>query len=96
MKRKKSEILTDVLLRFLREAGLESPLNQYRLIQAWKDIAGQAAASQTHNIYIKNQTLIVQITSPALRTNLLMCKHQLVKKLNAAVKADVITDLVIY
>lgn len=94
MERRKSEKLTNVLLRFMRESGLETPLNQYRLIEAWPEVAGAVVASYTQEVYIRNQTLYVRLGIPALRVNLLMLREQLVRQLNAKVKAFVITDIV--
>lgn len=96
MERKKSELLSAVLLRYLRESGLESPLNQYRLVQAWADVAGEAVAAQTRELAIRNQTLVVKIASPALRANLMMRRRQLVQYLNQTVRAEVITDIAFY
>lgn len=95
MERRKSEELTDVLLRFMRASGLETPLNQHRLIEAWPEVAGQLAAEQTRNLYIRNQTLYVQVSSPALRANLMMDRARLTSLLNNHVKANVITDVVV-
>lgn len=94
MERRKSEKLTNVLLRFMRESGLETPLNQYRLIEAWPEVAGSVVASNTREVYIRNQTLYVRLSRPALRANLQMLREQLVRQLNARVQAFVITDIV--
>lgn len=94
MERRKSEKLTNVLLRFMRESGLETPLNQYRLVEAWPEVAGSVVASYTKEVYIRNQTLYVRLSRPALRANLQMIREQLVRQLNAKVQAFVITDIV--
>lgn len=96
MERKKSELLSEVLLRYLRESGLESPLNQYRLLQAWTDVVGEGVAAQTQSLTIRNQTLVVRVVSPALRANLMMRRRQLVQRLNQAVRAEVIVDISFY
>ena len=85
-----------MIRRFLREGGLESPLNEYRLIQAWETVLGKAIARYTEQMYIKNQTLYVHLTSPALRQNLQMSRQSLVKRLNEAVGAQVIVDIVFH
>ena len=94
MKRSNALPIGDMINRFLREEGLESPLNEYRLIQAWETVLGKAIARYTGQMFIKNQTLYVHITSPALRQNLLMSRKTLVARLNEAVGAQVITDIV--
>ena len=53
MKRKKAEPIDNILARYLRHIGLETPLNQYRLINAWASIVGKDIAEKTKDIYIK-------------------------------------------
>jgi predicted nucleic acid-binding Zn ribbon protein len=47
----------------------------------------------TLNTYIYNQTLFVRLSNPALRSDLSMMRQELVKKLNAVVGEQVITDI---
>lgn len=94
MKRQNALPIGDMIRRFLREGGLESPLNEYRLIQSWETVLGKAIARYTGRMYIKNQTLYVHLTSPALRQDLQMSRRSLVNRLNEAVGAQVITDIV--
>lgn len=93
MERRRAENLTTILQRFMRESGLESPLNEYRLIESWRDVVGEGIAKRTAELYIRNQTLYVRLTTPALRANIMMERCRLVDKLNAAVGASVITDI---
>ena len=66
MKRNNTEQVGEVLRRLLRQEGLETPLNEYRLVDAWKDVVGEAIARYTTNIYIKNQVLFVHLSSSVL------------------------------
>ena len=50
-------------------------------------------ASYTQNLYIRNQTLFVHLTSPALRADLMMTRKELVNMLNAHVGSQVIADI---
>ena len=93
MKRKKAEPIDNILARYLRHIGLETPLNQYRLINAWASIVGKDIAEKTKDIYIKNQTLCVILQSAVLRSNLQMKRQTLIARLNAAVGSQVIVDI---
>lgn len=93
MERRRAENLTTILQRFLRESGLESPLNEYRLIEAWSHVVGEGIAKRTAELYIRNQTLFVRLTTPALRANIMLERQRLVEKLNGAVETNVITDI---
>ena len=73
---------------------LESPLNEYRLVQAWKDVVGPAIAGYTSNLYIKNQILYVHLTSSVLRQELMMGRDLLVRNLNKQVGAQVIVNII--
>lgn len=94
MRRNNAEHIGDVIRFFLRQQGLESPLNEYRLVQAWNDVVGSAMARYTENLYIKNQTLYVHLTSSVLRQELMMARELLVKNLNQQVGAQVIVNIV--
>lgn len=96
MRKNNSESVDIVIRRFLREYGLESPLNQYRLLCQWENIVGANVAHLTKQIFVKNQTLYVEVSSPALRTDLMLKRKQLVCRLNQAVGAQVITDIIIH
>ena len=83
----------EIVQQVLREQGLETPLLQRRLMDAWPMVAGTLTASYTLNTYIYNQTLYVRLSNPALRADLSMRRQELVGKLNAAVGAQVISDI---
>ncbi|MBR1594187.1 MAG: DUF721 domain-containing protein [Alloprevotella sp.] len=93
MKRNAPTMLGDLLSEYLATEGLLTPLNQHRLVEAWPRIAGAAVAEQTTEAYIQGQHLCVHILSPAMRNNLSMQRSALVRRLNAAVGAPVITDI---
>ena len=88
--------IDEILNKLLREQGLETPLRQKRIIDSWDEVTGTLVARYTGDKFIKNQTLHVKITNPALRQDLSMMRSQLVTRLNAAVGAMVISDVHIY
>ena len=83
----------DIILQTLREQGLETPLQQKRLVEAWPQVVGPVIARYTLNTYIYNQTLFVRLSNPALRADLSMCRQELTQKLNAFVGEQVIVDI---
>ena len=88
--------LDEVLKKLLREEGLEMPLLQKRLVDAWEVVTGNVVSRYTAAKYIRNQTLFVKITNPALRQDLSMMRTQLVKRLNEQVGSFVISDIKIF
>ena len=81
MKRNDAEQIGKLIQQYLRQESLESPLNEQRLLDAWPQVLGPAA-SYTSNLYIRNQTLYVHLTSAALRQELMMGRELLVRTLN--------------
>ena len=93
MKRNDAEQIGEMVRKFFRQNALEAPLNEYRLIQACKDVV-PAITKYTSNLYIKNQILYVHLTSSVLRQELMMGRDLLVKNLNKQVGAQVIVNII--
>ena len=55
MFRRDVQNLSDVLNRCLRQNGLETPLLQHRLVNAWDEVVGKGIAAYTSDKFIKNQ-----------------------------------------
>ena len=85
--------IKDLVLRNLRQQGLEMPLLQKRLIEAWPVVAGETVSRYTLNAYILNQTLYVRLTSAALRADLTMRRQEFGRLLNEYVGNQVIADV---
>lgn len=96
MRRSEAEQLGDIVRLFMRQEGLETPYNQYRLIQSWEKVMGEGIARYTGEKFIKNQTLFIKITSPVVRNDLFMARQSIVKKLNDEVGSQVIADIRFY
>lgn len=94
MKRNDAEHIGLLIHQFLRRESLEGPLNEQRLLNAWPEVVGQAIATYTRSLYVRNQTLFVHLSSAALRQELMMGRELLVKSLNKKVGAEVIRDIV--
>lgn len=94
MKRGNTEHIADAIMRMLRQEGLETQLNEFRIVDAWNDVVGPAIARYTRNVFIKNQTLYVQVASSVIRQELLMNRELLMRHLNNRVGAQVIYNIV--
>ncbi len=94
MRKSNAEQLGAILNQFMREEGLETPLNQYRIIEAWKNTIGKSFEKYTENAFIKNQTLYIKLRSSVIKQELRMCAPQLTRQLNEEVKAQVISNII--
>ena len=94
MRRNDAEQIGDMIRKYFRQNGLESPLNEYRLVEAWREVVGEAIAKYTSNLYIKNQVLYVHLTSSVLRNEMMMGREMLIRNLNDKVGAQVIVNII--
>ena len=96
MKRTNTQILSDVLKDFFQENPfVAEKLAETRLINAWDIVLGKGAARYTENLYIKNKTLYVRLSSAVLRNELSLCRTDLIAKLNKEAGMDVINNIVL-
>ena len=93
MFRRQVKKLDDVLVNFLRASGLETPLLQRRLINSWGEVMGPSIARYTGQVFISNQTLMVEINNSALRAELSMMRAHSVQRLNNHIGVMVIADI---
>ena len=93
MFRREVKPLTELLNKFLRQEGLEAPLQQKRLIDDWEAVAGETVARYTSGKFIKNQTLFVRIDHPALRADLSMRRGELVRRRNESGGTFIISEI---
>ena len=96
MFKRKALPLDQIVQQFLRESGLETPLQQKRLIDSWEKVAGNSVARYTQEKFIRNQTLFIKISNPALRADLSMMREELVNRLNQEIGSRLITDIRFY
>lgn len=94
MRRSQATPIGQLIREYLRQESLETPLNQTRLLSAWPEVMGPAIASYTRELYIRNQTLFVHLSSSVLRQELMPARQRIVSMLNERVGAEVIMDVV--
>lgn len=95
MKRQKAVQIGDLIHAYLRQEGLESPLNEHRILQSWAEVAGEVVSRRTGRMFIKNQVLYVEIKSPAIKSELMMRRTDLTHRLNEHVGAQVLQSIVL-
>ena len=84
--------ITDAIVDFLRESGLEQPVMEVQMEEIWPQVMGETVAKLTRSVVVKDGMLIVHVNSAALKAQLFESRFELVRKLNEAVGAEVIRD----
>lgn len=94
MRRQEAQILGTVLNQMLREEGLETPYNEWRLVEAWPEVVGAGIARYTQSAEIRNRTLFVRLSSSVVRHELMAGRKSLTQRLNEHVGAQVIDNII--
>ena len=84
--------ITDALVDFLRESGLEQTVMDRQIEEVWPQVMGETVQQLTRSVEVKNGMLYVRVNSAALKTQLFENRFELVRKLNEAVGAPAIRD----
>lgn len=74
--------MADVLKEYKKEMNIDNKLKEVELINSWEDIVGLAIARRTTKIYIKGRTLVIYLSSPVVRNELLMIRETLIQRMN--------------
>ena len=75
--------------------GLTPKLTEFRLKQAWPQIAGPMIAKYTSEIALRKGKLILKVTSAPLRHQLHLMKLDLIEKINDEMGGEIVTEVTI-
>ena len=84
--------ISDALVDYLRESGLEQSVLDMQIEQVWPRVMGETVTKLTRSIEMRDGMLIVHVNSAALKAQLFENRFELVRKLNEAVGSNAIRD----
>jgi len=65
----------------LEKIGLQGGLEEERVIETWRELAGELVASQTAPVSLRRGCLTLKVLQPSMRYHLEQLKPQLLRKL---------------
>lgn len=87
-----TQSITEALVGFLRESGLERTVLEVQVEEVWPRVMGEMITKLTRSVELKDGMLIVHVNSAALKAQLFEHRFELVHKLNEELGAEAIRD----
>jgi hypothetical protein len=94
MIRKNDQKLGDLIRIIVGDRRMKPHLYQKKLEERWPEMMGPGISRETRSMKLKNQTLILEIHSPALRQELHFAREKIRERVNELFEEDYV-ELVI-
>ena len=87
--------LKNLINTFLKKNKLEKGLLNLEVKRAWFDLMNNGVANYTSDVSLRNKTLYIKLSSPALKEELSYGKEKLIKLINEKLEEDVVEKIVL-
>lgn len=85
----------DAIKDFLNRSKLKPGVKALQLTDSWEDIMGKTIAKYTHKLEIVNKTLFIHTHVAPLRQELTYQREKIIERVNEAMGAGTIREVVI-
>jgi hypothetical protein len=86
--------ISEVIDAIIQKNNLEKGLNAVSAENAWKNIMGNGVNSYTQEVVLKNNTLMVSLTSSIVRNELSLGKEKIITMLNEELGKEIIENII--
>jgi predicted nucleic acid-binding Zn ribbon protein len=86
--------LGDAIQTLLTSLGIHGKLKRYEVLDRWPEIVGVQIAQVTKADHLEGDKLFVRVTRSTWRNELLFLKKDLIDKINATMKQEIIKDII--
>ena len=80
---------------FLKKNNLEKGLLDLEVKRAWHELMENGVSNYTTDVSLKNKTLYIKLSSPALKEELSYGKEKLIKLINERLKENVVEKIIL-
>jgi hypothetical protein len=87
--------MSEALQQFLKESRLKGDVQALQIYDAWESIMGKTVARYTDQIRLIDGKLIITTSVAPLRNELIFQREKIINKVNEAMGALVVKDLLI-
>ncbi|HEV8537376.1 MAG TPA: DUF721 domain-containing protein [Bacteroidota bacterium] len=94
MRRSSPKPFGNALLSVLDGLGIKGKLTRYEVLERWPEIVGEQIARVTKADHVEGDKLFVKVSRSTWRNELVFLKKDLIKKINAEMRQEIITDII--
>lgn len=87
--------LEEALKGFIKENNLDKGLEKIDAKNAWYAVMGKSIEAYTNDVQLKNNTLIVRLSSAPLREELSYGKSKIIININEYLRKEVVKELIL-
>ena len=87
--------IKNLLNIFLKKNNLEKGLLDLEVKKVWHELMENGVSNYTSDVSLKNKTLYIKLSSPALREELSYGKQKLIKLINERFKKPIVHKIVL-
>jgi len=91
----KNMTIGDALKGFMKVNNLDKGIEKIDAQNAWYAVMGQAIEAYTDSVVLQNNTLVVRLSSSALREELSYGKSKIIININEYLRKEVVTELIL-
>ena len=96
MRRTESTSIGDIIKEIIKnDVTLSRSIREGRVLNAWRDIVGNAIADATNKISITNGRLFVSFSSASARSEFFLRRNEIKKALNKIAESPVIEYIIV-
>jgi len=94
MKRTNDKPIKEAIEQMLKVYKLKRRFDETSLIAAWPEMMGNAVASRTTQLYVRERRLFIRIDSSVVKNELVMIRSQILEKMNERAGSRVLDEIV--
>ena len=93
--RKKPRPLKDLLDDFIENYPDKTAIKRGMVLALWPELVGESVRGQVRDLKFQGSRLILFVADPSWRHEIHMQRHNIARKLNEAVKGEIVREIII-
>lgn len=85
----------DAIKELLKQYHIDTKFDEANIIASWERLVGKPIAKRTKKVFIRNQVLFVELTSPSLKHDLTYSKSHILELFQKEFGKDVVKEIVL-